>query len=539
MKKNIFISVGISAYNEEANIQALVKSLINQKQLGYKFVEIIVISDGSTDRTVELVKQIKDKRIKIVDHKDRAGQNRRQNELIDIMSNSSSALLILEADWLPANSRYLEHMVSAVPKHGNFSMITGNGVPSPEEKFWGNVMNTGFYYRRDIYTQAVKQSGLYMSYGGRLLSRSFLKSFRWSEDFHEDSYLFRKILESGIPRIAAKNATIYFKSVSTISDYFLQSGKYQKAKERESIKSNIYEFKINYIAFILVTLTHLVKQPILLPSYLFFSILSRMNSLFLPKYSIFWRPYQSSKSFSSRSARYTDTVKDCFSYHASDYSQAAFKRAGRQRLSEIETNYIRTHIGTSGIHVLDLGIGTGRNAHVLLNQKNSVTGLDISEKMLEQTQINLAKYYKTDKLRLKTADLNKKLPFRDNNFSGAICIRVIKYVKAWKSLLKEVNRVLKKNSIFIVEIANKNSVQSLSQNYNLFFTFDEKIFEEELTKSGFRVVNKEYGTKLPLFVYDVINSKTYVKILNLVENTLSNIFCGAFSRNILYTCIKK
>lgn len=539
MKKPIYISVGISAYNEEANIQNLLLKLTHQKQNGYILREIIVVSDGSTDTTVEKVRNVKDSRIKLIAHIDRKGQNKRQNELIEYMHKSSSALLILEADWLPANSNYIADMVTAIPNNQFFSMITGNGIPYPEEKFWGKIMNCGFYYRRDVFRESANQSGLYMSFGGRLLSRRFLKTFRWSEEYHEDSYLFRKILESGVPRIVARGAKIYFKSVSTLGDYLLQSGKYQKAREKERIKSTIYEVKFNYPKLLKVTLRHLGRHPTLLPIYILVSLLSRLNSAFLPKYSIFWRPYETSKSFSSKNSDYTNTVKDCFSYHASGYnSQAIFKNVGRQYLSDIETNYIRSHIGSSGLHVLDLGVGAGRNAQVLLSRQNKVTGLDISAKMLAVTRSNLSRYYDSKKLYLQSVDLNNKLPFKSNQFNGAICIRVIKYVKDWKRLLREVNRVLKKKSVFIVEVANKNSVQLLSQNYNLFFTFDEKIFERELIKSGFLIVHKTYGTKLPLFVYDVFNSRTYLGRLKFIEKIFSRIIGGNFSRNILYTCVK-
>ena len=46
------ITIGIPAYNEEANIKYLLKLLLNQKIKNAAIHEVIVVSDGSTDGTV-------------------------------------------------------------------------------------------------------------------------------------------------------------------------------------------------------------------------------------------------------------------------------------------------------------------------------------------------------------------------------------------------------------------------------------------------------------------------------------------------------
>ena len=50
------ISVGIMAFNEEKNIGRLLKAILSQKLNQIKITEIIVVSDGSTDKTDEIVK---------------------------------------------------------------------------------------------------------------------------------------------------------------------------------------------------------------------------------------------------------------------------------------------------------------------------------------------------------------------------------------------------------------------------------------------------------------------------------------------------
>ena len=59
--RTTLVSVIIPAYNEEGDIELCLKSLKNQSR---KKIEVIVVDDGSTDRTVEIVKEHKVKLLK-------------------------------------------------------------------------------------------------------------------------------------------------------------------------------------------------------------------------------------------------------------------------------------------------------------------------------------------------------------------------------------------------------------------------------------------------------------------------------------------
>src|SRR3989344_8939516 len=77
------VSIGIPAYNEEANIKNLLTALLAQKQENFELLEIIVISDGSDDNTVEQAKSLASEKISVIDGKDRKGQAQRQNEIME------------------------------------------------------------------------------------------------------------------------------------------------------------------------------------------------------------------------------------------------------------------------------------------------------------------------------------------------------------------------------------------------------------------------------------------------------------------------
>lgn len=70
------ISVFFPAYNEEGNIEGVVnKARLVLEKLGLKDWEIIVVNDGSSDKTEEIVKGISklDSRVKIISHETNRG----------------------------------------------------------------------------------------------------------------------------------------------------------------------------------------------------------------------------------------------------------------------------------------------------------------------------------------------------------------------------------------------------------------------------------------------------------------------------------
>ena len=73
------ISVFLSVYNDDENIKKSVDSILTQS---YKNIELLVIDDGSTDKTYEILNGIKDSRLKIFKNKENLGLTKCLNILI-------------------------------------------------------------------------------------------------------------------------------------------------------------------------------------------------------------------------------------------------------------------------------------------------------------------------------------------------------------------------------------------------------------------------------------------------------------------------
>lgn len=70
MSKNVSISVLMAVYNGEKYLRDSIESILNQTLIDFEF---IIINDGSTDKTREILNSFKDKRIRIINNKKNQG----------------------------------------------------------------------------------------------------------------------------------------------------------------------------------------------------------------------------------------------------------------------------------------------------------------------------------------------------------------------------------------------------------------------------------------------------------------------------------
>ena len=90
-QNSLLISVIMSVYNDESNITDSVNSILFQTE---ENLEFLIIDDGSTDNTFELLNTFKDKRIKIFKNENNIGLTKSLNKLI----NSSKGEYIARQD---------------------------------------------------------------------------------------------------------------------------------------------------------------------------------------------------------------------------------------------------------------------------------------------------------------------------------------------------------------------------------------------------------------------------------------------------------
>jgi len=144
----MFFSVVIALYNKEAFIKKTLNSVLKQTHTDF---EVIIVDDGSTDDSVQIVNKFNDERIKLY---------RQLNQGVSVARNvgvkkaGSNYIALLDADdeWLPNHLEHLLHLVQIYPD-ANFwvsgyrkSIETPNLSRKPDQKIF---LETYLDYRLD------------------------------------------------------------------------------------------------------------------------------------------------------------------------------------------------------------------------------------------------------------------------------------------------------------------------------------------------------------------------------------------------------
>lgn len=109
--KQPLVSVVIPAYNASQTILDTVRSVTEQT---YQNLEILIVDDGSDDNTVELVKSIRDPRIKVTALQTHVNANVARNYGIQIAQGKYIAFLDSDDEFLP---QHIERKLAVLRKY--------------------------------------------------------------------------------------------------------------------------------------------------------------------------------------------------------------------------------------------------------------------------------------------------------------------------------------------------------------------------------------------------------------------------------------
>lgn len=113
------ISVIMPVYNEEAYITTAIRSILNQS---YSNFELIIFNDGSTDRSLELIKTFKDPRIRVFTYNNNQGYVVHLNR--GILESKGKYIARMDADDISVRDRF-EQQVSFLETHPEISILGG------------------------------------------------------------------------------------------------------------------------------------------------------------------------------------------------------------------------------------------------------------------------------------------------------------------------------------------------------------------------------------------------------------------------------
>lgn len=108
---------------------------------------------------------------------------------------------------------------------------------------------------------------------------------------------------------------------------------------------------------------------------------------------------------------------------------------------DIAQTLVRAGNLTTKSQVLEIGVGTGRIAQPLTPHVKTLTGIDLSKRMLDQFQTKLSESAEKN-VALIQGDITR-LPFPDDTFDAIVAVHIFHLVPTYQHALSEAARVLK------------------------------------------------------------------------------------------------
>jgi succinoglycan biosynthesis protein ExoO len=303
------VSVIIPAYNTEAYIAKAIESALEQTLTE---LEVIIVDDGSSDKTLEIAKSFTDQRLKVIVNQQNLGVSAARNRALKAAQGEWIAILDSD-DWYA--SERLEKLVLRA-EETNADMIADDlylikdGATSP----WSTLIQESgehideiieidivYFVETDVYGQA----GLHLGLSKPIFKREFLVKHGIEYDetisIAEDFWFALKCLIKGARFLLIPKPYYFYRSrlislvrqspLSRLNQYCLASYSFMQQKVVNknpalmrvlSYNLAVYKKNINYFQVVvpikqgkwLASLTELRKNP-----NFFYDLISRLNNI--------------------------------------------------------------------------------------------------------------------------------------------------------------------------------------------------------------------------------------------------------------------
>ena len=206
-------SIGVMAYNEEANIRFVLEALLNQRLSTCKIVEIVVVASGCTDQTGDIVRSIAESNnlVELIVQERREGKASAINLFL---SGTKGDIIILESgDTIPEEDT-IENLVKPFLDH-DIGMTGAHPIPvDPGNTFMGFTAQLFWRLHHEVALAHPKLGEL-------IAFRNVVREI--PEDTAVDEASIEALITNAGYRIYyAKDAIVHNKGPETVRDFLRQ-----------------------------------------------------------------------------------------------------------------------------------------------------------------------------------------------------------------------------------------------------------------------------------------------------------------------------
>lgn len=281
--KKYTLTIGIPAYNEEGNIERLIKQILNQRDYNFKLEKVYILSDGSSDSTNVIVRRLSklNKIVILVETEIRHGKIFQLNKLYKL--NKSEILLNLDADVSLKDNYVLAQTVDVMHMNSEASVVAIHQIPIKPDDFVGKCIYAGYEFWDQARLSVPDSDHIQNLYGAATAYKgSFTNNFQFPENITDDrGYLYISAKNAG-GFIYNKGSYINYLPVSTLHDFRkLADRSFEKNRDELKIYFGDEVDKLYYIPKTLIV-TAVLKVFIKSPVYCFIALALNMYSRLFP-----------------------------------------------------------------------------------------------------------------------------------------------------------------------------------------------------------------------------------------------------------------
>lgn len=222
------VTVGIPAFNEEKNIGSLLQDLARQSTDKIALVKIIVLSDGSTDRTTDIVRQFRQKKIYLLAKKKRQGLANAQNVILKHVD--SDVLVLLQADIRIKDRFFLERLAWSITGQKT-DLVSVGIVPLSPRGFLEKSLADSMAAKNRIFQSLNNGQNLFACYGpARAFSRKLYRKIFFPESVGEDAFSYLYCQNYNFKFMFNNQTEVYFQLPDCWQDYLSQSLRFYSAQ---------------------------------------------------------------------------------------------------------------------------------------------------------------------------------------------------------------------------------------------------------------------------------------------------------------------
>ncbi len=217
--KKISITIASVVHNSEKRIASFLKALSLQNQEYIRIKKILILSDGSTDRTIEEIKRCANRKVELIVGRKHLGTTKRLNEIFK--ESTGDVLVVLDIDTVLKDKFVIENLVAPFRSRKDVALVGGNPKPLPPNTFLESAAQN-YYQARELLKRTINEGNNIYGLDKRIiaLSKSFVDKVKIPSDLDTgDTFIYLKCKDENLEFVHQEQAIVWFRLPQSIADH--------------------------------------------------------------------------------------------------------------------------------------------------------------------------------------------------------------------------------------------------------------------------------------------------------------------------------